>query len=204
MRLITTSNCALRVLWCQTHQIRNRRVVGTDRNTICWFFASIIYCLAILFIILIRFKMWNFWSSVFFSGTHHQLKLKKIEKTIYTAMCKKSIDLSSRQRLKLVWFSSERKFLFSGRSQNLPWKLGQQSATCWNSFGLFRDYKLNYIFLGIKLFFVFYNKKLNLLTSFWKRVLWNLTKFQLNHTTDRKFFWKFQFSILKNKKVLFL
>ena len=30
--------------------------------------------------------------------------------------------------------------------QNLPGKLGQQSAICWNSLGLFRDYGLNYIF----------------------------------------------------------
>ena len=28
--------------------------------------------------------------------------------------------------------------------QNLQWKLGQQSAICWNSFGLFRDYSLNH------------------------------------------------------------
>ena len=35
--------------------------------------------------------------------------------------------------------------------QNLPGKLGQQSSICWNSLGLFRDYGLNYIFLGIKL-----------------------------------------------------
>ena len=26
--------CAVRVLWCQTDQIPNRRVVGTDRNAI--------------------------------------------------------------------------------------------------------------------------------------------------------------------------
>ena len=30
--------------------------------------------------------------------------------------------------------------------QNLPGKLGQQSAICWNSLGLFRDYGLNQIF----------------------------------------------------------
>ena len=36
---------------------------------------------------------------------------------------------------------------------NLPWKLGQQSAICWNTLGLYRDYGLNHIFLGIKLFF---------------------------------------------------
>ena len=37
-------------------------------------------------------------------------------------------------------------------SQNLPGKLGQQSAICWNSLGLFLDYSLNHIFSGIKPF----------------------------------------------------
>ena len=31
-------------------------------------------------------------------------------------------------------------------TQNLPGKLEQQSAICWNSLGLFRDYSLNDIF----------------------------------------------------------
>ena len=64
--------------------------------------------------------------------------------------------------------------------------------------------------------------------SLWKRITWNLTKFQLNQTTDRKNennnclnklnelkfcevsqnsisnrCWKFQLSVLKNKKVFF-
>ena len=38
------------------------------------------------------------------------------------------------------------------KKQNLPGKLGQQSTFCWNSLGLFRDYRLNCIFLGIKVF----------------------------------------------------
>ena len=42
-------------------------------------------------------------------------------------------------------------FTFGG-GQNLYRKLGQQSAICWNSLGLFRDYGLNQFFLGIKLF----------------------------------------------------
>ena len=41
------------VLWCQTDQIPNRRVVGTDRNAICWYFALVRLCLAMLFIITI-------------------------------------------------------------------------------------------------------------------------------------------------------
>ena len=40
--------------------------------------------------------------------------------------------------------------------QNLPGKLGQQSAICWNSLGLSRDSGLNHIlFLGINLFLFF-------------------------------------------------
>ena len=31
-------------------------------------------------------------------------------------------------------------------------KIGTANAICWNSLGLFRDYGLNHIFLGIKLF----------------------------------------------------
>ena len=30
----------------------------------------------------------------------------------------------------------------SSQDQKLYWKLGQQSAICWNSLGLFRDYTL--------------------------------------------------------------
>jgi hypothetical protein len=37
-------------------------------------------------------------------------------------------------------------------NQNLYWKLRQQSAICWNSLGLFRDYSLNCIFSGVELF----------------------------------------------------
>ena len=76
---------------------------------------------------------------------------------------------------------------------------------------------------------LFQDRKLKLSASVWKRILWNLTKFQLDQETDRKnenknFLnelnelkfcevsrnsfsnrcWKFQLSILKNKKVLFL
>ena len=39
--------------------------------------------------------------------------------------------------------------------QNLSGKLGQQSAICWNSLGLFRDYGLNYIFSRKKPFLFF-------------------------------------------------
>ena len=39
--------------------------------------------------------------------------------------------------------NTNRTFCRTG-SQNLPGKLGQQSAICWNSFSLFRDYGLNH------------------------------------------------------------
>ena len=39
--------------------------------------------------------------------------------------------------------------------QNLPGKLGQQSAICWNSLGLFKDYSLNNIFFWNKTFLFF-------------------------------------------------
>ena len=64
-------------------------------------------------------------------------------------------------------------------NQNLPSKLGQQSIICRNSPSLtLLGYGLKYIFLGIKLF-AFQDKKLKLSTSAWKRISWNLTKFQL-------------------------
>ena len=98
-------------------------------------------------------------------------------------------------------------------------KIGTANAICWDSLGLFRNYDLNYIFLGIKLFCFS--------TSVWKRISWNLTKFQnsirqriqnmeieiawmswMSWNFVRNSFsnrcWKFQLSILKNKKVLFL
>ena len=40
----------------------------------------------------------------------------------------------------------------AGEYQNLLGKLGQQSAICWNSLGLFRDYGLNYNFFRNKTF----------------------------------------------------
>ena len=114
---------------------------------------------------------------------------------------------------------------FQELEQNLPGKLGQQSAIYWNSLGLCRDYSLNYIFFRNKTF-VFQDRKLKISASVWRRISWNLTKFQLNQTTNTKYgnknclnelkfcevsrnsflnrCWKFQFSILINKKVLFL
>ena len=53
--------------------------------------------------------------------------------------------------------------------QNHHWKWGQQSAIFWNSLGLFREYGLHYIYLGIKLF-VFQDRKLKLSASVWKKI----------------------------------
>ena len=85
------------------------------------------------------------------------------------------------------------------------------------------DYGLNYIFFRNKTFLFF---KLKLSASVWKRISWNLTKFQLIQLIQTIFIsifsirclielkfcevsrnsflnrcWKFQLSILKNKKV---
>ena len=54
---------------------------------------------------------------------------------------------------------------------------------------MFRDYGQKIFFLGIKLFFIFQDRKLKLSASVWKG---NLTKFQLNQTMNRK--WKQQLS----------
>ena len=105
-------------------------------------------------------------------------------------------------------------------------KIRTANAICWNYLGLLRYYDLDHTFLGI---FVFQNRKLKLSASVWKRILWYLTKFQLIQLIETIFIsifsicclielkfceisrnsfsnrcWKFQLSILKNKKVLFL
>ena len=109
--------------------------------------------------------------------------------------------------------------------QNLHWKLGQYTKLYW--FDIDNGLK---IFFRNNFFFVFQDRKLKLSESVWKRIQRNLPKFELNQTTKRKkninyncmnelnelklyedlrnLFsnrcWKFQLSILKNKKVLFL
>ena len=116
-------------------------------------------------------------------------------------------------------------------NQNLPWKLGQQSATCWNSFGLFRDYKLNYIFLGIKLFFVFQDRNFSICLklnsakpqkisthsalwdnfyfhffyqlSDWLEILWGFTKFYFKPILKVSAFlsWKTKKSFIPKKNI---
>ena len=109
--------------------------------------------------------------------------------------------------------------------QNLHWKLGQLAP----SFGCFLVYKRlrlkKYFCLGIKLFFVFQDRKLKLSESVWKRISINLSEFEviqliqaivifnlsigclielklcelsLNSFSNRC--WKFLLSIVENKK----
>ena len=118
-----------------------------------------------------------------------------------------------------------RRMVLGCPTQNLHWKLGRLTP----SFGSILAVWLKKIFLGIRLF-VFQDRKLILSASVWNWISWNLAKFQLNQTTDKKrdennnclnklnelkfcevsrnsisnWTWKFQRSILKNKKVLFL
>jgi hypothetical protein len=99
-------------------------------------------------------------------------------------------------------------------------KIRTASAIFWDYLGTAKKF-----FLGI-FFFVFQYRKLKLSASVWKWILWNLTKFQLIQTIVTYIFslcclielkfcevsrnsflnrcWKFQPSILKNEKVLFL
>ena len=67
--------------------------------------------------------------------------------------------------------------LCSGSKPSL--KIRTASAIFWNYLDIFRDYGLKNIFFRNKTFFVFQDRKLKLSASVWKRILWNLTKFQL-------------------------
>ena len=95
--------------------------------------------------------------------------------------------------------------------QNLPGKLGQQSANCWNSLDLFRDYVLNHF-----LFFKIENRNFQHLFenkfcetsqyfnsfSLFRQFLFLLSDwFEFLWGSFSNRFWKFQLSILKNKKV---
>ena len=62
-------------------------------------------------------------------------------------------------------------------AQNLPRKLGQQSAICWNSLGLFRDYGINHIFSTHSAYSN--NPYFNFICplSDWVEILWGFTKF---------------------------
>ena len=63
-------------------------------------------------------------------------------------------------------------------SQKLYWKLGQQSAICWNSLGPFKDYGLNHIYLEI--FFLFFKiESWNFQHLFEKEFRESSQKFQL-------------------------
>ena len=65
-------------------------------------------------------------------------------------------------------------------------KIGTENVICWNSLDLFRDYGLNYIFFRNKTF-CFQYRKLKLSASVWKRISWNLTKFELIQLIHKNF-----------------
>ena len=112
------------------------------------------------------------------------------------------------------------RYLSSGTRPSL--NIGTANIICWNSVGLFRDYGLNYIFLGIKLFLFFKIESWNFQHLFetefretsqnfnsirqpiekmeirnvwmsWRS--WNFVRFSISNRC-----WRFQLSILKNKK----
>ena len=96
----------------------------------------------------------------------------KIEKTWFIQNIKYLGLYHAWQYTEILW--SQNNLIFSyaiwfvgSLHQNLPGKLGQPSAICWNSLGLFRDYGLNYIFFRNKTFL------------FFKIESWNLKTFQL-------------------------
>ena len=120
-------------------------------------------------------------------------------------------------------------FLLHTHTQNLHWKLRHKGAICWSRKELFWPYGLDHIFSRNKNVFVFQDSELKFSASVWFRISWNLTKFELIQLIQTTFIlifsmgslnelqfcevsrnpqskrcWKFQLSILKNKKVLFL
>ena len=64
-------------------------------------------------------------------------------------------------------------------------EIGTENAICWNSLGLFRDYGLDHLFFRDTTFLFFKIEPCTFQHLFEKK-MWNLTKFQLNQTTDRK------------------
>ena len=75
--------------------------------------------------------------------TMHSLQNEKRPKCIIesfeTLMTRNSIRNSAVEARQAVATGKEKELWNWSRSQNLPGKLGQQSAICWNSLGLFRD-----------------------------------------------------------------
>ena len=75
--------------------------------------------------------------------TMHSLQNEKRPKCIIesfeTLMTRNSIRNSAVEARLAVATGKEKELWNWSRSQNLPGKLGQQSAICWNSLGLFRQ-----------------------------------------------------------------
>ena len=122
---------------------------------------------------------------------------------LYTRLCK------------VVNFSETYAFCFCFKeisSKIFTLKLRHQGAICWSRKELFWPYGLHHIFLEIKPFFVFKIESWNFQHLF-HSILWNFAKFELtfisifsmgslkvsqNPKSNRC--WKFQLSVLKNKK----
>ena len=94
-------------------------------------------------------------------------------------------------------------------------KIKMANAIFWICLGIFKEYGMKNIFLGKKLlnFCAFQGRKLTLSASVWKTIVIFIFSIdcliELKFCKDSQFFfskkcWKFQASILKNKKVLFL
>ena len=126
------------------------------------------------------------------------------------------------------WYLSHTSYWPANKEHKLECK-GKNVAVNWDStiLACLETTASIIFFLGIKLFFVVQDKKLKLLASVWNRISSNLTKFQLNQTTNRKNennnclneltglkfcevsqksiynrCWEFQLCILKNQKVI--
>ena len=84
--------------------------------------------------------------------------------------------------------------------QNRHWKLGHRSAICWSYLGLYRDYSLDHIFFRNKTFLFFKIESWN----FSIRCPIELKFCEVSRNSFSNRCWQFQFSILKNKKGLFL
>ena len=83
------------------------------------------------------------------------------------------------------WLNSKCTSNPASKDQNLPWKLGQQIPSFGSLLAYLETTAKKIFSLGIKLFFD-QDRKLKLSASVWRRISWNLTKFQLNQTIDRK------------------
>ena len=83
----------------------------------------------------------------------------------------------------------------SCKKQNLPGKLGHQSAICWNSLGLYRDYSLNNIFSRNKTFLFFKIESWNFQDLFEKEFRETSQNF-ISFSSFRQFLFPFFLSVV--------